>query len=154
MLQPRPNPKKVNFMAQTRTDPIIFYPIRNGPKHLIISPKLPSFGRQQTCEYGQKRSHNILQHTDQCPILAVPYLLSEAWFPFNSLWFSKFLEKICDTPVKNTPTGAKSLSPNRKYSQKRVPVPGLVSVRCSQVRGNSGFWVALHVFKMDTQTSL
>ena len=53
---PGPNPKKVNFMAPTRTDLIIFYPIRTGPKHFIINSKLPVFGLQQTCEYDQKWS--------------------------------------------------------------------------------------------------
>ena len=47
-------PQKSKFMAPTRTDPIIFYPIRTGPKHFIINPKLPGFGLQQSCEYDQK----------------------------------------------------------------------------------------------------
>ena len=140
--QPKPNPKKVNFRALTWTDPIIFYPIRTGLKCFIINPKLHGFRLQQTCEYDQKWSHNILQqHTNQRPILAVLTLVGNARHSFHLLplyfWNSQ------KTP---TWTGPKSLSLTQsdpKIFPKTCPDPGLVYVQSSPVRGNSGFMVAL-----------
>ena len=67
----------------------------------------------------------------------------------NSTLFSKFSEKIWDTPVKNTPTrtGPKSLSPTR-------PENILKNVSWSRtgfgpVQGNSGFRVAPQVLSWD-----
>ena len=35
--------KKVNFMAPTRTDPTVFYPIQTGPKPFISSTEITRF---------------------------------------------------------------------------------------------------------------
>ena len=73
--RPGPNPKNLNFMAPTQTDPIIFYSLWTGRKHFIINLKLPGFGVQQTCEYIKKWSHNILQHANQIITISVLCLL-------------------------------------------------------------------------------
>ena len=143
-------------MALTWTDPIIFYPIPTRPKHFVINPKLPVFGLQQNCEYDQKWTNNILKYANQCPCCIYSGWGWEAWFLFNSTLFSKFLEKIYDTLVRNTPTrpGPKSLSPtwpNPKIFSKTFPDPELVSVQSSPVQGNSGFWVAPQVSTQHTQ---
>ena len=95
-------------MAPTRTNPIIFYLIRTGPKHFIINPKLPGFRLQQTCEYDQILSNNILQHANQCPILAVLTQVGNARHGFHLIFH--FIFKILR---KNIYTLAKTPGPDQ-----------------------------------------
>ena len=74
----------------------------------------------------KKQSNNILQHANQDPILNVLTQFGNGrhGFHFNSILSSKFLEKIYDTLVKNTPTWTeqKALSPTRPENiLKNVP---------------------------------
>ena len=63
------SPQKENFTTQTQTDQIIFYQDQNI---FFINPKLLRFGTTTTnCEHDPKWSKNILQHVNQCPMLAV-----------------------------------------------------------------------------------
>ena len=70
----------------------------------------------------------------------------EACFLFNSNLFSKLLEKIYDTPIKNTRPGPdQNLYPWSKNILKNVSWSW---TGFSAVRWNSGIWVAPQVFTL------
>ena len=106
--RPGPNPKKVNFMAPTWTNPIIFQPIRTGSKHIIINSKLDRFGYSKPV--NMTRNENITSYN---MLLSVLYQLCLLTLGMRYIYFRNSLEKIYNTPVKNTPTrtGPKAFFP-------------------------------------------
>ena len=131
--RPGPNPKKVNFMAPTRTDPIIFYSIWTGP--CILS---------STRNYPISDCNKPVNTTRNEPITSYNMLIC-----VFHLTFEIPRRKIHDTPVKNTPTrtGSKSSSPTRPENiLKNVSGSRTGFGPVQSGSGNLGFQVAPQAF--------
>ena len=66
-IKPWTEPEKSKFFGPNSTR---LYSTWSGSdwNNFIINPKLPGFGLQQTCEYDQKWSNNILHNANQRPV--------------------------------------------------------------------------------------
>ena len=125
--RPEPNPKRVNFMA--RLGPTRLCSTRSVPNWNILS----SIRNNPVSDYNKpvnEWSNNIVQHPNQCPILAVLTQVGNARHSFHliTLYFRNSRKKYVILREK-----IPQLGPNRnlyprpdptwKYSQKRVPIP-------------------------------